>query len=60
MVDAFRIGVRSADGRWGASVFAKNLLDERFRLWCSIPGSYDQAFSPNAFRTIGISLEGRF
>ena len=59
-----RIGVRGAGDRWGASVFVKNLLDERFPALVFgdplIGGNYDQAFSPNAFRTIGVSLEGRF
>lgn len=59
-----RVGVRGQGGRWGASVFVKNLFDERFPAAVFadplIATNYDQAFSPNAFRTIGVSLEGRF
>lgn len=59
-----RIGVRQKDGAWGVSLFAKNLFDERFPSLVFadplISSNYDQAYSPRAFRTIGISLEGRY
>ena len=59
-----RIGVRAKDGRWGASVFAKNLFDKRFpaALFADplLSSNYDQAFSPSSFRMIGVALDGRF
>ena len=59
-----RIGVRAKDGRWGASIFAKNLFDKRFPAAVFadplLSSNYDQAFSPSSFRTVGVSLDGRF
>ena len=57
-----RIGVRTADGRYGLAVFARNLFDNRFpAIIYSDPISgglnYDQAFSRDAFRVVGVSLD---
>ena len=66
-----RIGVRSQDRRWSASLFARNLFDERRPVFLyapyllsgsTAPGIVTQGRSYNteSFRMIGISLDGRF
>jgi iron complex outermembrane receptor protein len=64
LVDA-RLGVRSANDRWTVSLFAKNLLDERFPSYTAREplrpvGNYVQVFSPASFRTVGLALDWRF
>jgi iron complex outermembrane receptor protein len=66
-----RIGVRSVDGKWGASLWARNLFDERFPVFQlanpivgvgsrADPQSYLQIFGNESFRTIGVSADLSF
>lgn len=61
-----RIGVRTQDGRYSIAVFAKNLFDERAVALIypdpllPVPGNYDQTFSPDSFRVVGVSLDARY
>jgi iron complex outermembrane receptor protein len=60
-----RVGVRTADGRYGLAIFARNLFDKRFAAIIfpdpvSGGGNYDQAFSKDAFRVIGVSFDVRY
>ena len=64
LVDA-RIGIRAADRKWSASIFARNLFDDRtpsliFRDPVSPNLNYMQAFGNTAFRTIGATVEFNF
>ncbi len=64
LVDA-RIGIRAADRKWSASIFARNLFDDRtpsliFRDPISPNLNYQQAFGNTAFRTIGATVEFNF
>jgi len=64
LIDA-RIGVRGESGNWSAALFVKNLTDKRaptliFRDPLSPVGNYAQSYQPNAFRTIGVTLEVGF
>jgi iron complex outermembrane receptor protein len=57
-----RLGVRTEDGRYGLAIFARNLFDNRFTSIIfpdpvSGGSNYDQAFSRDAFRVIGVSLD---
>lgn len=64
-----RIGVRTADGRYGVSIFARNLFDEfrpsaRFATPAAAQqldgASYSQFDSPEGHRLVGLSLDARF
>lgn len=60
-----RIGIRAADRTWSASIFARNLFDDRtpsliFRDPVSPNLNYMQAFGNTAFRTIGATVEFNF
>ena len=60
-----RIGIRSDDGRYSIAFFARNLFDKRFPTVIfpdPVSGgtNYDQAFSPDAFRVLGVSLDLNF
>ena len=60
-----RIGIRSDDGRYTLAFFARNLFDKRFPTVIfpdPVSGgrNYDQAFSPDAFRVLGASLDINF
>ncbi len=60
-----RLGIRSEDGHYGLAFFARNLFDKRFASIIfpdpvSGGANYDQAFSPDAFRTLGASIDIAF
>ncbi len=60
-----RAGVRFADDRYSVSVFAKNLFDKRMPSYIFVDplvggDNYDQSYSKDAFRVIGVSLDARF
>ena len=60
-----RLGVRTQDGRYGVAIFARNLFDNRFTSIIfpdpvSGGANYDQAFSRDAFRVIGVSLDAHY
>lgn len=64
-----RIGIRTSDKRFGASVFARNLFDtfrptSRFATPVALqqldPLSFSQFSGPEAHRVIGVSLDARF
>lgn len=66
-----RAGVRSVEGNWGVSVWARNLFDNQapvFMLANPIvgasgrvdPQSYLQIFGNESFRTVGLSVDFRF
>ena len=61
-----RIGVRTHDGRYSLAVFAKNLFDKRAVALIypdpllPVAGNYDQSFSPDSFRVIGVSLDAKY
>ena len=66
-----RLGVRSADRRWSAALFARNLFDERTPVFlfspyllsgATAPGitAVGRSYSTESFRTVGITLDGRF
>jgi iron complex outermembrane receptor protein len=60
------IGIGAEDGRWRVGLFAINLLD---KLWAAQknpspvttlnPGGYLQYLSPDAVRTVGVTLDFR-
>lgn len=57
------IGIGPQDGSWRVSVYARNLLDKRFRTYMTnyIVGSGTfQMVSPDAFRTVGLSFDWHF
>lgn len=57
-------GISDADERWKASIFCRNCFDERYVTFINASSQsrrdYYHMFSLNSFRTIGVSLEGRF
>jgi iron complex outermembrane receptor protein len=60
-----RLGIRSEDGHYGVAFFARNLFDKRFASVIfpdpvSGGANYDQALSPDAFRTLGASIDLNF
>lgn len=62
-----RIGVRSTDGRWGLSVFGRNLLDKyydqlSYDVLSGFDGGAGRSFwvTPTAGRTFGATLDARF
>jgi iron complex outermembrane receptor protein len=60
-----RVGVRDASGRWTAAIFARNLGRNRepvirYASFPANPGDYGQILTPQAFRQIGLSLDGSF
>ena len=57
-------GVQSDDGRYGASVFVRNLTDKRVPIFISAgigtllrEQDYFQQFGPDSFRTVGVTLD---
>jgi iron complex outermembrane receptor protein len=58
------IGLGAQDGRWKVSVFCRNCADRRFATYIAAnvasPADYGQTFGVNSFRTVGVSLDGRF
>ncbi len=66
-----RLGVRSADRRWSANLFVRNLFDERTPVFLFAPyllsnltaptiTTVGRSYSTESFRLVGISLDGRF
>lgn len=66
-----RLGVRTEDDRYGVSIYGRNLTDERVPAYIipmvtsslladSSGPSYAQVFSPDSFRTYGVSFDVRF
>ena len=64
-----RVGVRTADGRYGVSIFVRNLFDEfrpsaRFGTPVAAQqldgASFSQFDSPEGHRVVGLSLDARF
>jgi iron complex outermembrane receptor protein len=62
-----RVGVRSTDGRWGLSLFGRNLLDKRYDnlsydVMSGFNGGGGRSFwiAPAQGRTWGASLDARF
>lgn len=64
-----RIGARTVDGRLGASIFVRNLFDERapsltyaqpLASQQAEPLAFVQFFGPESFRFVGASLDVRF
>lgn len=60
-----RIGIRTSDQRYSLALFAKNIFDKREPALIFLdplqPASgYDQVFSPDAFRVIGVSLDAKY
>jgi iron complex outermembrane receptor protein len=60
------VGIGAADSRWRIGVFAINLLDKRWAAQKNPsptttlnPGGYLQYYSPDAVRTIGLTLDFR-
>jgi len=57
-------GISDTDDRWKASVFCRNCFDERYVTFINASSQsrrdYYHMFSLNSFRTVGVSLEGRF
>lgn len=59
------IGISSGKGQWRLSIYARNLLDQRFYAPYAAtatfnPGGYNRIMSPEAFRTIGGALSFHF
>ncbi|KAF1712129.1 hypothetical protein CSC70_00935 [Pseudoxanthomonas kalamensis DSM 18571] len=59
------IGIGAGDGRWHINLYARNLLDERFRgvsfsTAVLNPGGVSQQLTPQSFRTIGIGFDYNF
>lgn len=59
------IGLGAYDGRWRVSLYARNLLDKRFRSYYSYsatinPGGYIQMLTPDSFRTVGVAFDWHF
>jgi iron complex outermembrane receptor protein len=65
-----RLGVRSDSGRWGVSIFGRNLLDQRIPTYVGgdplsasnglASRSYVQGLDLDSYRVVGVSLDGRF
>ena len=61
-----RIGIRSADGRWSAAIFGRNLTGNREPVlrYANFPdgstGSYGQILTPAAFRQVGLQVDAKF
>ena len=64
-----RIGLRTLDGRYGVSIYARNLFDTfrptvRFPTPAAAqqldPKSYSQMMGPESSRVVGVSLDARF
>ena len=65
-----RTGLRSPEEKWGASIYVRNVLDQRvpsYRLPNPVgypfetdPASYVQLFGPESFRTFGLSFDVKF
>jgi len=66
-----RLGVRAADGKWSAAIFARNLFDERTPVFlyapyllsgATAPGitAVGRSYSAESFRLLGISLDAKF
>ena len=64
-----RLGLRSDDGRYGASIFVRNMFDQyrpivRFATPTAAqqfdPQSYSQISGPESRRVVGLSLDGKF
>ncbi len=66
-----RLGVRSADRKWSAAIFARNLFDERTPVFLfspylisgtTSPGiqAVGRSYSTESFRLLGVSLDARF
>jgi iron complex outermembrane recepter protein len=61
-----RIGVHTDDGRYSVALFGKNIFDKRFPTLIfpdpvlPVAGNYDQSFSADSFRIIGLSLDVRY
>jgi iron complex outermembrane receptor protein len=60
------VGIGAADSRWRVSLFAINLLDKRWAAQKNPsptttlnPGGYLQYYSPDAVRTVGMTLDFR-
>lgn len=58
------VGFGDIGGRWKASLFCRNCFDERYVTFINASSQsrrdYYHMFGLNSFRTIGLSLEGRF
>lgn len=58
------IGFGPQDGNWRVSIYARNLLDKRFRTYLanyiSTNSGYFQMLTPDAFRTVGVSFDWHF
>jgi iron complex outermembrane receptor protein len=66
-----RAGVRSADRKWSAAIFARNLFDERTPVFLyspyllsgsTAPGikAVGRSYSIDSFRLLGVSLDAKF
>jgi iron complex outermembrane receptor protein len=62
-----RVGVRASDGRWGLSLFGRNLLDKDYSLitqdvLSGFDGGAGQSYwvAPAKGRTWGVTLDARF
>ncbi|WJT00952.1 TonB-dependent receptor [Novosphingobium humi] len=56
-----QIGIRDADGRWSAAVFARNLFNTKFVTAISNNGSYQTAWlTSQAMRTVGVVVDAKF
>lgn len=59
------IGIGSSDGGWRVGLYGRNIFDKHFRSYVIYtaninPDGYFQHMNPNAFRTIGVSLDVKF
>jgi iron complex outermembrane receptor protein len=59
------IGIGGENGNWRIGVYARNLFDRHFYgRYPALPnfntGGYERVISPDAFRTIGVTLTGNF
>jgi len=58
------VGIGGLDDRWKLSVFCRNCFDERYVTFINASSQsrrdYYHMFGLNSFRTLGLSLEGRF
>lgn len=63
-IAGLNLGVASADGKWRASVFARNLFDKYFRASLASTsldaGAYTNLISAEARRTLGVSASYNF
>jgi len=56
-----QIGIRDADGRWSAAVFARNLFNTKFVTAITNNGSYQTAWlTTQAMRTVGVTVDAKF